>query len=66
MARDDADYLERRASAAIALAEHAACPAAAKAHYLMAAHYLMRLYPPSNDASVVGHGSGSTRPNTSV
>lgn len=62
MTQDDAAYLERRASAAIELAEQAACPAAAKAHYLMAAYYLTRLYPPSNEAPDAQYDSRPINP----
>ncbi len=45
MLRKEADYLERRAAAAIKLAQQATCPAAVRAHYVMASAYLARLYP---------------------
>lgn len=45
MSLDEASYLERRAAAAIELAQRATCPAAVKAHYMMASAYLARLYP---------------------
>jgi hypothetical protein len=45
MSQTEASYLERRATAAIELAQRASCPAAVRAHYVMASHYLARLYP---------------------
>ena len=41
----EADFLERRATAALELAQRATHPVAVKAHYVMAAAYLARLYP---------------------
>lgn len=46
---NDPCYLERRAEAAIRLAQSARHPAAVRAHYAMASTYLARLYPPDND-----------------
>ena len=43
---DDEDYLERRAEAALQLAQNAEHPAVVRAHYLMAGLYLDRLYNP--------------------
>lgn len=43
MRRDDADYLRRRAAAALAQAKEATDPAARAAHEAMAAHYAARL-----------------------
>ena len=37
-------YLEERAEAELSLAQAAAHPAAVRAHYLLAGHYLDRLY----------------------
>ena len=44
MAKEETIYLEERAEAELALAQAAAHPAAVRAHYLLAAHYLDRLY----------------------
>jgi hypothetical protein len=44
MATDDPNYLEWRAEEAIRLAQSAQHPAAVRAHYTMASHYLSRLY----------------------
>ena len=44
MVPDDLIYLERRAEEAIRLAQSAHHPAAVRAHYTMASHYLSRLY----------------------
>ncbi len=49
MTQNEAGYLERRASKAIEMAEKATHPVAARAHYLMAAAYLARLYPEPGD-----------------
>lgn len=40
MDEDDAAYFYRRAEAELELAQQAAHPAAVKAHYLLASHYL--------------------------
>jgi hypothetical protein len=45
MSPHEASYLERRAAAAIQLAQAASHPAAVKAHDTMASAYLARLYP---------------------
>ena len=50
MAFDDPCYLERRAEAAMLLAQTAQHPAAVRSHYEMASAYLSRLYPADNDS----------------
>lgn len=50
MTPDYQDYLERRAEDAIRRAQAAAHPEAMRAHYVMASHYLSRLYPAGNDS----------------
>jgi len=50
----EANYLEHRATAELELAQRATHPAAVKAHYVMAAAYLARLYPePDGDRARV-------------
>ncbi|WP_380876040.1 hypothetical protein ACFB49_07080 [Sphingomonas sp. DBB INV C78] len=41
---DDPYYLEKRAEQEIELAQSATHPAAVRAHYLLAGHYLDKLY----------------------
>ena len=43
-ASDDSHYLEKRAEQEIELAQSATHPAAVRAHYLLAGHYLDKLY----------------------
>lgn len=50
VAFDDPSYLERRAEAAMLLAQTAEHPAVVRAHYVMASAYLSRLYPADNDS----------------
>nr|WP_089220278.1 hypothetical protein [Sphingomonas laterariae] len=49
-ALDDPHYLERRAEQEIDLAQTATHPAAVRAHYLLAGHYLDRLYGEGDEA----------------
>jgi hypothetical protein len=51
MAELERDYLERRAEAELALAQSAPHPAAVRSHYVMAGHYLDRLYGQDNEAA---------------
>jgi hypothetical protein len=44
MTRDDILYYSRRAEAELDRAQHATHPAAARAHYVIANHYLDRVY----------------------
>ena len=48
----DRDYFEARAEAELSLAQSAPHPAAVRSHYIMAGHYLDRLYGQDNDAPV--------------
>lgn len=44
MSENDVAYFYRRAEAELKLAQHAEHPAAVKAHYLLASHYLDSLH----------------------
>ncbi len=46
---DDRDYFERRAEAELALAQASDHPAVVRAHYVLAGHYLDRLYNPEDE-----------------
>jgi hypothetical protein len=52
----DRDYFEARAEAELSLAQSASHPAAVRSHYVMAGHYLDRLYGQDNDAAVPMEG----------
>lgn len=58
MTKDDASYYYRRAEAELEMAQTAQHPAAVKAHYLLANHYLDNLHAlgPDEAAEVVAHG----------
>jgi hypothetical protein len=48
----DRDYYEWRAEAELSLAQSALHPAAVRSHYIMAGHYLDRIYGQDNEAAV--------------
>lgn len=58
MTKDDAAYFQRRAEAELELAQVAEHPAAVKAHYMIANHYLDELHElgPGEVAAPVAHG----------
>jgi len=49
--QSDTDYYYRRAEAELEQAQRATSPAAVKAHYTLAGHYLDRVYGGTGDAS---------------
>ncbi|MGZ8998699.1 MAG: hypothetical protein ACXW2T_07585 [Allosphingosinicella sp.] len=55
MARDEKDYLEKRAEAEIALAQRATDASVVRAHYELATAYLERIY---GDTPVAGEQTG--------
>lgn len=58
MTKEDAAYFQRRAEAELELAQVADHPAAVKAHYLLANHYLDELFElaPEDAEAPVPHG----------
>lgn len=57
---DDREYLERRAEAELALAQASDHPAVVRAHYMLAGHYLDRLYNPDEQApDAQAHGAAA-------